>query len=170
MRTVKPFVSQNALKIIYYSYFHSVMNYRLLFWGSSTESTMIFKLQKKIIRIMMGCKSNHSCRGVFANLEILPLPSQYTFSLLLFLNKNRNQFKINSDIHHYDTRQQSNFHQPSANLTKYQKGVYYQGVKVFNMLPTHIKIEFDNPKKFKLTLKKFLCEKSFYSSEEFFES
>jgi hypothetical protein len=38
------------------------------------------------------------------------------------------------------------------------------------MLLTHIKIEFDNPKTFKSTLKKFLCEKSFYSLEEFFES
>jgi hypothetical protein len=38
------------------------------------------------------------------------------------------------------------------------------------MLPPHIKIEFDNPKKFKSTLKKFLCEKSFYSLNEFFES
>jgi hypothetical protein len=103
MRTVKPFVSQNALKTTYYSDFHSVMNYGLLFWGSSTESIKIFKLQKKMIRIMMGCKSNHFCRSLFANLEILPLPSQYIFSLLLFLNKNRNQFKTNSDIHHYAT-------------------------------------------------------------------
>jgi hypothetical protein len=31
----------------------------------------------------------------------------------------------------------------------YQKGVYYLGVKVFNKLPTYIKEEFDNTKKFK---------------------
>jgi hypothetical protein len=49
MRTVKPFVSQNALEIIYYSYFHSIMNYGLLLWGSSTESIKIFKFQKKVI-------------------------------------------------------------------------------------------------------------------------
>ena len=36
-----------------------------------------------------------------------------------------------------------------VNLTKYQKGVYYLGVKVLNMLPSYIKIESDNPKKFK---------------------
>jgi hypothetical protein len=119
---------------------------------------------------MMRCKSNHSCRGLFANLKILPLPSQYIFLLLLFLNKNRNQFKTNSDIHHYATRQQFNFYQPSDNLTKYQKEVYYHGVKMFNMLPPHTEIEFDNPKKYKSTLKKFLCEKSFYSLNEFFES
>jgi hypothetical protein len=50
MRTVKPHVSHNTLNIIYYSYFHLVMNYGLLFWGSSTESIKIFKLQKKMIR------------------------------------------------------------------------------------------------------------------------
>jgi hypothetical protein len=117
---------------------------------------------------MVGCKSHHSSKGLFVNLEILPLPSQYIFSLLLFLNKNRKQFKANSEIYHCAAWQQLNFYQPSANLTQYQNGVYYQGVKVFNMLPPHIKIEFDNPKKFKSILKKFLCEKSFYSLEDFF--
>jgi hypothetical protein len=59
------------------------------------ESIKIFKLQKKMIRIMMGYKNNHSCRNLFVTLGILPLSSQYIFSLLLFLNKNKNQFKVN---------------------------------------------------------------------------
>jgi len=36
--------------------------------------------------------------------------------------------------------------------------MYYFGVKVFNKLPTYIKIESNNPKKFKLVLQKFLYE------------
>jgi hypothetical protein len=80
-----------------------------------------------MIRIIMGCKNYHSCRSLFVNLKILPLPSQYIFLLLLFLNKNRKQFKTNSEICHCATRQQLNFHQPSVNLTKYQKVVYCQG-------------------------------------------
>jgi len=60
-------------------------------------------------------------------------------------------------------------YQPSVNVTKYQKGVYYTGVKVFNMLPVYIKTEFDNPKKFKGVLQKCLCENSFYSLDEYFE-
>ena len=55
------------------------------------------------------------------------------------------------------------------NLTKYQKRVYYLDVKVFNMLPSYIKIESDNPKKFKLILQKLFSENSFYSWEEYFE-
>jgi len=37
------------------------------------------------------------------------------------------------------------------------------------MLSSYIKIESDNPKKFKLVLQKFLHENSFYSLEEYFE-
>ena len=63
---------------------------------------------------------------------------------------------LNFEIHHIDTRQQANFHQPSVNMAKFQKGVYYLGVKVFNMLPSYIKTESENPKKFKVVLQKFL--------------
>ena len=143
--------------------------YGLLFWGSSTESIKVFKLQKRIIRIMMGYKSNQSCRELFIKLGILPLPYQFILSLLLFLNKNRNHFMVNSAIYQYDTRQQSNFHQPPANLTKYQKGICYLGVKVFNKLPPNIKNDFENSRKFKQSLKNFLNEKSFYSLHEYFE-
>jgi len=44
-----------------------------------------------------------------------------------------------SVLYHIDTRQHANFHQPSVNLTKYQKAVYRSRVKVFNMLPSYIK-------------------------------
>jgi len=68
MRSVKPYVPINALKMIYCSYFHSVMTYGLLFCGHSSDSIKILRLQKKIIRIMMGCKSSDSCRKLFFNL------------------------------------------------------------------------------------------------------
>ena len=96
--------------------------------GNSPDSMKIFRLQKKIIRIMMGCRSRDSCRKFFFNLEILPLPSQYILSLLLFMIRNKNQFLINSEIYHINTRQHANLHQPTVNVTKYQKGVYCLGV------------------------------------------
>ena len=136
MRSVKPYVRANILKMIYYSYFHFVMTYALLFWGNSPHSIKIFRLQKMITRIMMGCRSRDSCRKLFFNLEILPLPSQYILSLLLFMIRNKNQFIVNSEIRHINTRQNANLHQPSVNMTKHQKGVYYLGVEVFNMLPS----------------------------------
>jgi hypothetical protein len=145
------------------------MTYGLIFWGSSTGSIKIFRLQKKIIRIMMGYRSNQSCRKLFRELGILPLPSQYIFSLLIFLSKNRNQFTANSEVHNYTTRQQQNFHLHSVSLTKCQRGIGFLGVKVFNKLPQYLKEQFDNPKKFKQNLKNYPSIKPFYSLQEYLE-
>ena len=131
--------------MIYYSYFHSVITYGLLFWGHSSHSVKIFRLQKIII-IMRGWRCSDSCRKLFFNLEILPLPSQYILSLLLFMIRKKNQFLVNSQIYHTDIRQHAHFHQPSVNITKYQKGVSYLGVKVFNVFPTYIKTSLILPK------------------------
>ena len=68
MRSVKLYVLLDTLKMIYYSYFHSVITYGLLFWGHSSDSTKIFRLQKKITRIMVGCTSSDSCRKLFFKL------------------------------------------------------------------------------------------------------
>jgi len=100
----------------------------------------------------MGCRRKQSCRELIIKLGILPLSTQYIFSLLLFLNENKNLFAVNSTIYQYATRQQSNLHQPLANLSKYQKGICYLGVKVFNKLPPYIKEEGDNLRKFKRSL------------------
>ena len=122
-RSDKRYISLNILNMIYYSCSHFVMTYGLLFWGHSSDSIKIFRLQK-IIRIMLGYRNSDSCRKLFFNLEILPLPSQYILSLLLFMIRNRNQFMDNSEIYHSDTRPHANFHQPLVNLTKYQQGLY----------------------------------------------
>jgi hypothetical protein len=87
----------------------------------------------------------------------------------MFMIRNNNQFLVNSEIYHTDIRQHADFHQPSVNVTKYQKGVYSLGVKVFNVLPSYIKTEFDNPRKFRAVLQKSLYENSFYSLGEYFE-
>jgi hypothetical protein len=84
--------------------------------------------------------------------------------------RNKNPFPVNSEIYHFYTRQHANFHQPSVNVAKFQEGVRNLGAKVFNMLPSYIKIESDNPKKFKLVLQKNLYENSFYSLDEYFQS
>jgi hypothetical protein len=118
---------------------------------------------------MIGYRSRELCIKLFLNLEILPFPSQYILSLLLFTIRNKNQFKVNSKIHQINTRQHTNLHQPSANATKYQNGVHSTGVKVFNMLPFYIKTEADNPKKFEAVLQKYLCKNYFYSLDEYFE-
>jgi hypothetical protein len=56
MRSIKPNMSLNTLKTVYHSYFNSITNYGLPFWGNSPHSIKIFRMQKNAIRIMLGCK------------------------------------------------------------------------------------------------------------------
>jgi hypothetical protein len=82
---------------------------------------------------------------------------------------NREQFKSNSQIHTINTKHNNNnLHYPTCNLTAFQKGTYYLGIKVFNSLPPSIKNTVIDMKQFKFALKRFLLLNSFYSLEEYF--
>jgi len=85
------------------------------------------------------------------------------------LNMNMDEFTINSDVHSINARQRTDLHPPLIKLTKYKKGVYYSGIKIFNCLPQKIKKLSWNVKKFKQILNKFLLMGSFYTLEEYFD-
>jgi len=86
----------------------------------------------------------------------------------MFVVQNRTLFLTNTENYSLDTGQRNNLYLPQANLTIYQKGAYYSGIKIFINLPTQIKNVAGNQKKFKITLKKFLYTYSFYTLEEYF--
>ena len=60
-------------------------------------------------------------------------------SLLMFVVQKKNLFLTNNENHNLDTRQRNNLYLPQANLTIYQKGAYYSGIRIFNNLPLEIK-------------------------------
>lgn len=115
---------------------------------------------------MEGCGNRVPCRNLFKKLQILPLTSQYMLSLLLFVVQNKNLLLTNNENHNLDTRQRNNLYLPQANLTIYQRGAYYSGIKMFNNLSLEIKNVAGNQKKFKIGPKKVLHTYSFYAIEE----
>ena len=120
-------MTQNVLRTVYFSYFHSVMSYGVIFWGNSHLSNNIFRIQKRIIRTITNKRKRDTCRNLYKELQILTFPSQYIFSLLLFVTKYRDLFLSNSEIHDIDTRFNCNLRLPSTNLILVQKGVFYSG-------------------------------------------
>jgi len=167
IRAVKSLMSLKALKTIYFSYFHAIMSYGVIFWGNSCISNGIFKIQKRIM-ILTNNSKRDSCRPIFKQLQILTLPSQYIYSLLVFVIKNGDLFLFNSEIHNLNTRFRDNLHLPSTNLTMAQKGVLYSGSRIFNYLPLQIKNLSGDLKTFKRKLKNFLIDRTFYSLDEFY--
>jgi hypothetical protein len=61
IRAIKPFMSVEVMKMIYYSYVHSVISYGIIFWGNSHFSDSIFKIQKRIIRVTTNTGRRDSC-------------------------------------------------------------------------------------------------------------
>jgi len=53
--------------------------------------------------------------------------------------KNRHLYESSSEIPNINNRFSSGLHTPTANLTTFQKGPFYFGIKVFNHLPTSTK-------------------------------
>jgi hypothetical protein len=73
--------------------------------------TRVFsKFKKRIIRVIASSGRLVSCHGLFKKLQILPLQSQYIFSLLLFVAKKRNCFISSTDTQDIDTRYNYNLY------------------------------------------------------------
>jgi hypothetical protein len=140
--------------MIYFSYILSIITYGIIFWGNSTARDEVFKLQKRAIKIITNSHSSTSCRDLFKELNIPALPSQYILSLAVYVAKNIDNFTTNSDIHSINTRHKSSLYPPLLRLTKYQKRVYYTGIKTYNCLPLKIKELSGNLKNFKKSVKK----------------
>ena len=80
---------------------------------------------------MNKTKKMDSCRELFKSMKILPVYSQYTFSVLMYVVNNKHLFTRNLEVHNHDTRSAKISHLPITNLTIYQKGAYYTGIKTF---------------------------------------
>jgi hypothetical protein len=131
------------------------------------HSTHIFKIQKRIIRIMTKSRRRNSCRQLLKRMEILPLKSQYILSTLLFVVKNKDLFTTNQEIRNINTRCNTDLHPPICNSMAFQKGVYFSGIKLYNHLQLNLKNLSKEIKLFKPVLKRFLSLHSFNSIEEY---
>jgi hypothetical protein len=108
-----------------------------------------------------------SCRSLFKKLDILPVPCQYIFSSMIFVVDNKENLQTNSSIHGVDTRNKTELHRSTVNLSCFQKGVSYPGVKVFSSLPSRISNLRNVKLHFKVALQRYLIAHSFYSLAEF---
>jgi len=166
IRTIQAIMSQETLRMVYFAYIHSTISHGIIFWGNQPCSE-IFKIQKKVIRIITNSRMRDSCRVLFKKLEILPLYPQNIFSLSIFVIKNKHLFYTNNEIHSIHTTFKTNLHPPIANLTKFQKGVYYSGIRTINNLPHNVK-DLANEIILSLNALEVFTHKFFYNSEEYF--
>jgi hypothetical protein len=78
------------------------MTYGIIVLGNSSYTIKLFRIQKNVIRIMMGLKKRDSCRDSFKEMKILPLYSQYIYSLMQYPVNNIHLFTRNTEVHNID--------------------------------------------------------------------
>jgi hypothetical protein len=73
-------------------------------------------------------------------------------------------YHTTSQIHGLNTSHNLDLYHPQTNLTIYQRGSYYFGIKLFDHLPLNIKELAQDTKQFSKALNAFLHSKSFLYS------
>ena len=160
-------LSLNFIRNIYFTKFHSLLRFGILFWGGAgDELTTRLRIQKRVIRSMVGVSTRTSCRQLFKELNSLTLVLLYIMEVICYIRKHHQFVDLNSNICAHNTRRKMDIHIHSYNTDLYKRSVINMGTKLYNKLPGYIK-EIDSYKTFKKELKSLLLLHSFYSVDEF---
>ena len=166
LRRIRFFLNQSTLKLLYYSLIYPYLHYGNIVWANNfpTRLENLFKLQKKILRIITFSPYNTPSLPLFNKLEILNIHQINdllisSFSYNLVNNALPPYFKnfciINAELHNYHTRSSRKLHK-TFNRTNYS--VYSTRNKVINTwnnIPAPIK-QSNSVFIFNKNMKKFL--------------
>jgi hypothetical protein len=147
--------NNNTLKSIYYAYFHSIIKYGIIYLQEKSSELCLVNNPEPHVEVCLN------------NYEILPVPSQYIFSLINFVTNNPEIFQTNSSLHNINTRNTHHLHRPNANISCFQKSTFYAGIKIFSNLTPGVTILKNDKAKFKAALGKYLNTHSVYSLDEY---
>jgi len=86
-------MSAHVLRTMYFACFHVHLRYGVILWGGDIESKKIFRLQKKVVRIIGRLGQHVSCRNLFKDLNILTLPCLYISEVVCKTRSNWEQMK-----------------------------------------------------------------------------
>jgi len=105
IKSLKEVWSLNLIQNIYFTKFHSILWFGILFWGVAGNelTTTILRIQKQVIRSMVAVSSRTSCRQLFKELNILTLVSLYITEIIPYTRKHQQFVELNSNISTYST-------------------------------------------------------------------
>lgn len=117
MRVLRNVIDLKTKLIVYYAMFYSFLQYGIELWGSVSDATAIFKIQKKYLRIMSFAPKRTSCKPLFKRYELLTMPCLYIFKILVFLKNNYQSYRVNQSYHQYPTRFKNDFQYSPVTLS-----------------------------------------------------
>lgn len=169
LRVVSRYVDVGMARRVYFGIFHSKMTYCVELWGRACGMESVLRSQKKAIRIITRSKPRDHCREKFKELKIMTVICVYLYRVLLFVSDNYHTlYTRNSTMHPYNTRHENDLQPIRHRTSRFERGLLYSGITIFNKLPKDIKT-LVGTKTFTTTLRKFLVERPFYSVAEYLQ-
>ena len=80
IKSIKPHVSHVMLITIYYFLVHSIMTYCLILWRSSSDSCKIFRMQKRVSKLLWNTEVETFVRIYSTNGKLYHLVTGHIFS------------------------------------------------------------------------------------------
>ena len=150
LRVMKHILDMQHLKLLYFSYVHSLIEYSIISFTGVTDgqASVIKKLQKKCVRIITNSSSTASSAPLFKQLRILPFQELRDYNIMLFMHKYLNgqqpdifddTWQYRRQFHRYNTRNRDDFNVDNTTKNYIFKLPLIQFPLVFNSLPEELK-------------------------------
>lgn len=172
LRRLASTASRKVVVSCYFATVHSILTYGVELWARAADVGRAFVMQKRAVRAIVGVPDDASCRQLFKELDIMPLPCELIYQVALFTFKNIDIFRqrgVNASRALRSNRLAHLLVTPTHRLNKSERSVYIMGPSVYNRLPDTIKTDATSTTVFKIRLRKWLLGHSFYSVKEFYE-
>lgn len=167
LRKIRNLTNIETALTVYHSHVCSILRYGVIIWGNSTDSQRAFIAQKKCIRSIFGLKWTDSCRPLFIEHNLLTLPSLYLFEMFKFVRNNPKLFNKDENAIFKRKIVQKPLVVPRYRLKMCDKNCYKMAINIYNKLPNEFRELRDN--EFKNKMYRWLCDKCFYSIDEYFK-
>ena len=165
IKSIRQITNEKTATLAYHGMFHSIISYGTLIWGNATLANDLFKLQKKALRAIYNMPQDASCRKLFKQTNVMTLPSIYIYEILKFVKLNLSKFKLNENVHNWNTRKKNDIRTNLRTLKVTQRDVMHMGALMYNKLPKDIvNLTFNS---FKAKIKKLLISCEFYQIEDY---
>ena len=146
----KRLLTRPCLVTLYYSFLFPHLTYCIEVWGGAFHSycSSIIKVQKKPVRMLVSANRSGHTKPIFKLLNILTFRQLYVYSIHMFMyiynselipNFFYNMFKLNQDVHSYNTRQSSQIHISMTTLEIRHRSVRIKGAIIWNYFNTRLK-------------------------------
>ena len=146
------YVDTTILTSLYYAMIYPFLIYGIIVWSNSYPTTLqpIFKLQKKIVRIITFSKFDEHSSPLFRQLQIIKLADLVIYNVAVFMFKFHNKllpsifdslFTQINKVHRYHTRNaaKESYYLPHVRTNYGLFNIRFQGPKVWNSIDNLIK-------------------------------